>query len=72
VGTPNPYGTNPNGIASAADQAAPLADSTAASSMAVAPSSAATDAVAPPAAARDTGRRGVSNLPAWMTKGQTS
>lgn len=60
VGTPNPYGVNPNGIT-----AAPVA--------AVAPTPAA--AVVPTAAtishehARDTSVRKVSNLPAWMTQG---
>lgn len=57
VGTPNPYGVNPNGV-TAAPAAAPTP----------APAPA-----APPAQqqdVRDTGRRGVSNLPAWMTRGK--
>jgi far upstream element-binding protein len=58
VGTPNPYGTNPSGITAPPDAApAPAAAAPAAAPVAAAP------------AARDTGRRGVSNLPAWMTKG---
>lgn len=56
VGTPNPYGTNPSGITAPPD-AAPAAAAPAPAPVAAAP------------AARDTGRRGVSNLPAWMTKG---
>ena len=57
VGTPNPYGVNPNGIT-----AAPAA----------APSTPAPAPVAPQQnqEVRDTGRRGVSNLPAWMTRGK--
>lgn len=67
VGTPNPYGTNPNGIqpAPAATEAPgqPAATAQAAPAAAATPSSAmlATDA-------RETSRRKVSNLPAWMTK----
>jgi hypothetical protein len=63
VGTPNPYGENPAGITPApASESAP-APQAAAPQAAVAP----TDAVA---GARETSqRRGVSNLPAWMTKG---
>ncbi|CAJ1930533.1 unnamed protein product [Cylindrotheca closterium] len=59
VGTPNPYGVNPNGI-TAAPGAAP------------APAPTPAPAAAPPPQqqdVRDTGRRGVSNLPAWMTRG---
>lgn len=56
VGTPNPYGVNPD-----------LAKGTAAAAPVQAP------AAAPAAAAPNRGetsvRRGVSNLPAWMTKG---
>lgn len=58
VGTPNPYGVNPNGIT-----AAPVAAPTPAPAPA---------AASPPQQqdVRDTGRRGVSNLPAWMTRGK--
>mmetsp|Transcript_6616 Transcript_6616/g.10920 ORF Transcript_6616/g.10920 Transcript_6616/m.10920 type:complete len:416 (-) Transcript_6616:135-1382(-) len=63
-GTANPYGVNPNGIT-----AAPAAAPAQAASVAAAPAAAApVSAAAPVANARDTGRRGVSNLPAWMTK----
>ena len=59
VGTPNPYGTNPSGIT-----APPEVTTVEPVIAAAAPSS-----VAVSANVRDTGRRGVSNLPAWMTNG---
>jgi hypothetical protein len=67
---PNPYGTNPNGIqpapAAAPAQAAPAPAPVAAPVYAAAPSAA---PVAPVGGeARETSRRRVSNLPAWMTK----
>lgn len=64
-GTPNPYGVNPNGITAppASSEPAP----TASAPVALAPSPAQAPAV-DPSSVRDTGRRGVSNLPAWMTK----
>jgi far upstream element-binding protein len=62
-GTPNPYGVNPNGI-TAAPAAAPVAAST---STTPAPTPASTVPDATDSAVRDTGRRKVSNLPAWMT-----
>ncbi len=68
AGTPNPYGENPAGITPA-----PAGDANASSSAAASAPSAAAPAprAAPEAAARETSqRRGVSNLPAWMTKGQ--
>jgi len=58
VGTPNPYGINPNGITAPPDTAP--APAPASAPAAVAPASADVNV-------RDTGRRGVSNLPAWMT-----
>ena len=72
-GTPNPYGVNPAGITAvpAATAAATAAGASAAGGQA-APAPAAAQApaapVAPSAEARETGRRQVSNLPAWMTK----
>jgi hypothetical protein len=62
-GTPNPYGVNPSGITPA-----PAGDDTASS--AAGPGSAPASDTAVPAHTnvRDSGRRGVSNLPAWMTK----
>mmetsp|Transcript_4243 Transcript_4243/g.11552 ORF Transcript_4243/g.11552 Transcript_4243/m.11552 type:complete len:775 (+) Transcript_4243:125-2449(+) len=64
-GTKNPYGANPNGVT-----AAPAATSSQAGAPANAPA-----AVAPnnlgaqgPAAGRETSKRKVSNLPAWMSK----
>jgi len=77
VGTPNPYGENPAGItpAPAADANASAAPSASTASPAPAPQQHAPAPAAPtdPAARpRETSqRRGVSNLPAWMTKGQT-
>lgn len=73
VGTPNPYGVNPNGIQPApAPVAAPA--QAAAPTQAVAPTEPATTAGAGASQPqqqqpRETGRRKVSNLPAWMTKG---
>lgn len=61
VGTPNPYGTNPNGI-----QAAPAANGPAPAASAAAPAAGGSTAIHPNEA-RETGRRKVSNLPAWMT-----
>lgn len=69
-GTPNPYGVNPNGI-TPAPAPAPASAQVDSGQQAVAPV-AASQAAAPaamPANVRDSGRRGVSNLPAWMTKG---
>mmetsp|Transcript_21223 Transcript_21223/g.29522 ORF Transcript_21223/g.29522 Transcript_21223/m.29522 type:complete len:804 (+) Transcript_21223:108-2519(+) len=67
VGTTNPYGTNPN------PSPAPAAGSTdaTATTAAAAPAAAAPAAAAPLANVRDTSVRKVSNLPAWMTKGQS-
>jgi len=71
LGTPNPYGTNPNGIQPAP---APAAGQTQPAAVApqAAPAPAPQPASAPPAStagdARETSRRKVSNLPAWMTK----
>ena len=67
VGTPNPYGENPAGITPA-----PASDTNTTAQQAPAPAPAAAAqapaADAPPA--RETSqRRGVSNLPAWMTQG---
>lgn len=69
-GTPNPYGINPNGIQPAP---APTPAAAAAPAQSYAPAAAATAPSTSVAAAvtseiRDTGRRKVSNLPAWMTK----
>mmetsp|Transcript_48401 Transcript_48401/g.139201 ORF Transcript_48401/g.139201 Transcript_48401/m.139201 type:complete len:641 (-) Transcript_48401:2157-4079(-) len=60
VGTPNPYGVNPNGISPAP----------AAASAAPAPSPSPASAPAPPPqqVARESSVRKVSNLPAWMTQ----
>lgn len=63
VGTPNPYGTNPSGITAPPDAVAVVAAAEPALT------AAASASVAVSANVRDTGRRGVSNLPAWMTKG---
>ncbi len=67
VGTPNPYGQNPNGIT-----AVPADGGSAVDAAAAASSAAPTASGSSPAAvvnARDTSVRQVSNLPAWMTKG---
>jgi len=71
AGTPNPYGINPAGI-----QPAPAAEAHAQPPAAQPQQSSAApmQAHTQPAAhvgseARETGRRKVSNLPAWMTKG---
>jgi far upstream element-binding protein len=96
VGTPNPYGVNPNGVqpppstttataaaasseapvASAAEIAAtdvdvndPLFAATAGASHTPAAAASAPQQHAAPQQARETSRRNVSNLPAWMTKG---
>jgi len=65
-GTPNPYGTNPNGIT-----APPPSSEAAPTAAASVPTASASTTVQPsagdPSNVRDTGRRGVSNLPAWMT-----
>jgi len=65
VGTPNPYGVNPNGVT-----APPPSDSAAPAPAASAPAAAAPQASAPinTARVRDSSVRKVSNLPAWMTK----
>ena len=68
-GTPNPYGTNPNGITAAPVAAGQSASAPAPAAAAQQSSSAQAPApVAAQANVRDSGRRGVSNLPAWMTK----
>ena len=68
VGTPNPYGVNPNGVTAPPDAASGPAAAAAPASSSVEPTPAVTAAAAAAAAnVRDTGRRGVSNLPAWMT-----
>lgn len=77
LGTPNPYGVNPNGItpapapAPAYEDPVQQAPAPAAASYVSAPATASqvSAPVAMPANVRDSGRRGVSNLPAWMTKG---
>lgn len=60
VGTPNPYGVNPNGIT-----AAPAAAAAPTQAVAVVPSA----TTISHEHARDTSVRKVSNLPAWMTQG---
>jgi len=60
VGTPNPYGVNPD-LAKGTAAAAPV--------QAPAPAPAAAPAAAAPNRGETSVRRGVSNLPAWMTKG---
>lgn len=73
-GTPNPYGVNPAGISPAPDAAAAAATSAAPASAAAPVAAAPAPAAPAPAAAtdtseaRETGRRHVSNLPAWMTQ----
>lgn len=72
VGTPNPYGVNPAGITPApatADASTPAA-AAAAPVAAAAPAPVAHAPAPADAQALETGRRKVSNLPAWMTKGQ--
>ncbi|CAB9500441.1 Far upstream element-binding protein 2 [Seminavis robusta] len=67
-GTPNPYGVNPDGVTAPPESGAPAGPS--------APAPAPSPQPAPAAAApsrgsfRDTSVRKVSNLPAWMTRGQ--
>jgi hypothetical protein len=70
VGTPNPYGVNPNGVQAAPVAAPATAEAAAAAAAAAAPTSAPAPVAAAPAAseARETSKRHVSNLPAWMTK----
>jgi far upstream element-binding protein len=72
VGTPNPYGVNHAGIqpAPVATDPGPAAAVATAAPVAVAADSVVVAVAAAPAAveARETGRRKVSNLPAWMTK----
>eukprot|EP00531_Pseudo-nitzschia_arenysensis_P010000 CAMPEP_0116146184 /NCGR_PEP_ID=MMETSP0329-20121206/17027_1 /TAXON_ID=697910 /ORGANISM="Pseudo-nitzschia arenysensis, Strain B593" /LENGTH=737 /DNA_ID=CAMNT_0003641911 /DNA_START=97 /DNA_END=2310 /DNA_ORIENTATION=+ len=65
VGTPNPYGVNPNGVT-----APPPADSATAPATSAAPAPSAPQATAPvnTGQVRDSSVRKVSNLPAWMTK----
>ena len=65
VGTPNPYGVNPNGVT-----APPAAESGANAPPASAPATTAQQAAVSTNAApvRDSSVRRVSNLPAWMTK----
>merc|ERR1711884_162670 len=73
VGTPNPYGTNPNGISAAPPSPSPVAAAIAAPASASTPASSTlsgTSSVTNSDIPRDTGRRGVSNLPAWMTAKQ--
>lgn len=81
VGTPNPYGVNPAGI-TPAPAAAPVAEAAPLQAVAAAVTTAlpatanepsaiahsAPTAAIDPAEARETSRRHVSNLPAWMTK----
>jgi far upstream element-binding protein len=89
VGTPNPYGVNPNGVqppptttaaagaaaaeipATSVDPSDPLFAATASSSThpSAAPVSGQQPAQYQQPQARETSRRNVSNLPAWMTKG---
>ena len=69
LGTPNPYGINPNGITPAPAPAAAQEDPVQQASAPAAASHVVSAPVAMPANVRDSGRRGVSNLPAWMTKG---
>jgi far upstream element-binding protein len=65
VGTPNPYGVNPNVV-----QAQPAMSAVQAPATASAPSPSPAPILAGQAGpeARETGKRRVSNLPAWMTK----
>jgi len=65
-GTPNPYGTNPAGIQPVPNTANPSPAPAAAAS---APSPTPAAVQGEQSAARETSRRKVSNLPAWMTKG---
>ena len=68
VGTPNPYGVNPDGVT-----APPAGGEAGVPAPAPAPAAAAPTPAAAPAAVpqgRETSRRKVSNLPAWMTRGQ--
>ena len=72
VGTPNPYGTNPNGVQPPPSSTAPAsAEAPAPAPVAQAPAPNPAPA-APPSTTgdsfRDSSRRKVSNLPAWMTK----
>lgn len=79
VGTPNPYGVNPNGPAPVANGAQPVDTSVVSYSHGPAssvsqqpqvPHSGPTYTNTDPSNPRDSSqRRGVSNLPAWMTKG---
>jgi far upstream element-binding protein len=63
-GTPNPYGVNPN------VSAPPSATDSQVSAAASAPAPAAESATVTASEVKDSSaRRGVSNLPAWMTKG---
>jgi far upstream element-binding protein len=73
-GTPNPYGANPNGVQPAPAAATTTAAATVSPTAPAAAVSAATvpqtvaAASVPVSDARETSRRKVSNLPAWMTK----
>ncbi len=73
VGTPNPYGVNPNGVtAPPADSAssAPAASNSTATTASTTPQEPASTTTTNTTAARvrDSSVRRVSNLPAWMTK----
>eukprot|EP00977_Amphora_coffeiformis_P016472 scaffold5108_cov172-Amphora_coffeaeformis.AAC.21 len=68
LGTPNPYGANPNGVqpapaAAPGDSGAPAPTAAPAAAPVAGPVPA-----GPRTDARETSRRAVSNLPAWMTK----
>jgi far upstream element-binding protein len=71
VGTPNPYGVNPNGVTAAPAAAGPApAPTPAPASYTHHPApTPAPAAYAPPSEVRDSSMRKVSNLPAWMTRG---
>mmetsp|Transcript_9661 Transcript_9661/g.27487 ORF Transcript_9661/g.27487 Transcript_9661/m.27487 type:complete len:702 (-) Transcript_9661:1490-3595(-) len=69
LGTPNPYGVNPNGVTAPPPSAAPAgANAQAGQAPGQGPQAAATQAARPAAQAQDSSVRKVSNLPAWMTK----
>lgn len=67
VGTPNPYGVNPNGVTAAPAAAAPAPATAPAPAPAQVSHQVSHHQGAP---ARDTSVRKVSNLPAWMTEGK--
>ena len=72
IGTPNPYGVNPNGISPApAPVDVPTASATTTTNTATTTGASTTPQQPSDApVAKETGRRNVSNLPAWMTQGK--